>query len=101
MTHVGKQVYTIFGNNSLRFGNVVEEKMDKVGGVHEWKFVRVDWVNDEAFEQDRQRVIKFRGYDKYSDWYRIDRIKVFEPSRIIQSIKKLTGDGFLDFVKSI
>ena len=54
MTHVGKQVYTTFGNNSLRFGNVVEEKMDKDGGVHEWKFVRVDWVDDEAFEQDRQ-----------------------------------------------
>ena len=101
MTHVGKQVYTLFGNNSLRFGTVVEEKMDKVGGVHEWKFVRVDWVNDEAFEQDRQRVIQFRGYDKYSDWYRIDRIKVFEPSTIISTIKKLTGDGFLDFVRSI
>ena len=51
MTHVGKQVYTTFGNSSLRFGTVVEERKDKDGGVHEWKFVRVNWVNDEAFEQ--------------------------------------------------
>ena len=101
MTHVGKQVYTTFGNNSLRFGNVVEEKMDKDGGVHEWKFVRVDWVDDEAFEQDRQRVIQFRGYDKYSDWYRIDKLKVFKPHKLIGRIKKLTGDGFLDYIKSI
>ena len=89
MTHVGKQVYTTFGNNSLRFGNVVEEKMEKDGGVHEWKFVRVKWIDDEAFEQDRASVIKFRGYDKYSDWYRIDRIKVFNCSRLIKTIKKL------------
>ena len=88
MTHVGKQVYTLFGNNTLRFGNIVEEKMESDGGP-EWKFVRVDWVDDGAFEQDRQRVIQFRGYDKYSDWYRIDKIKVFNCSQMIKKIKKL------------
>ncbi len=89
MTHVGKPVYTLFGNRTLRFGNVIEEKMEDSGG-HDWKFVRVDWVDDEAFEQDRQRVIQFRGYDKYSDWYRIDRIKVFEPSSLINTVRKLS-----------
>tara|TARA_R110002012_G_scaffold179221_1_gene344803 strand:- start:47 stop:325 length:279 start_codon:yes stop_codon:yes gene_type:complete len=88
LTHVGKQVYTLFGNNTLRFGNVVEEKMEDSGG-HDWKFVRVDWVDDNEFEQDRQRVIQFRGYDKYSDWYRIDKIKVFNCSQMIKKIKKL------------
>ncbi len=89
MTHVGKQVYRVWANDSLRFGTVIEEKMDKDGGVHEWKFVRVKWIDDEAFEQDRRRVIRFRGYDKYSDWYRIDKIKVFNCSRLIKTIKKL------------
>ena len=46
MTHVGKQVYTLFGNSSLRFGTVVEEKMESDGGP-EWKFVRVNWVSEQ------------------------------------------------------
>ena len=101
MTHVGKQVYTLFGNSSLRFGTVVEEKMEKNGGPHEWKFVRVKWIDDEAFEQDRAAVIGLRGYDKYSDWYRIDKVKVFNPLKIVETIKKLSGKGFLDFINSI
>ena len=81
---IGNTVWTKFGDNCLRFGKVVEEKI-KDG----WAFVRVDWVDDEAFEMDRQRIIELRNYDKYDVWHRVDRISFFNKEGLIKTINKL------------
>ena len=84
MNYVGKFVYTLFGN-SLRFGSVIEESNNE-----NWKFVRVDWKDDEKFQNDRERVIQLRGYDKYSNWYRVDTVTVFDPELMIETIEKIS-----------
>tara|TARA_R110000796_G_scaffold65503_2_gene151296 strand:+ start:4149 stop:4397 length:249 start_codon:yes stop_codon:yes gene_type:complete len=81
---IGKSVWTTSGNHNLRIGKVTEEKTE-----NNWSFVKVAWINDEAFEQDRRRVIELRGYDKYSDWYRIDKISFFDKDDLINTINKL------------
>ncbi len=81
---IGKTVWTTFGNHSIRFGTVVEE-----GVCDAWTYVRVNWVDDDVFEMDRQRVIEMRGSDRYSDWYRIDKLSVFDKNELIKTVSKL------------
>ena len=82
--HNEKAVWTKFGDHCLRFGKVVETKT-----CDGWAYVRVDWIDDAEFEIDRQRVIDLRGYDKYSDWYRIDKVSFFEKEELVTKINKL------------
>lgn len=81
---IGKLVWSSFGNSALRMGKVVDEKVED-----DWRFVKVDWVNDGEFQQDRERVIGLRGWDKYSDWYRIDSISVFEKQEVLDKLEQL------------
>ena len=81
---IGKSVWNTFGDNTLRFGKVTEKKT--CGG---WVYAKVDWVDDKGFEQDRKRVMEMRGYDKYSDWYRIDKLHFFEKESLVNTINKL------------
>ncbi len=81
---IGKTVWTTFGNSAIRFGTVIAED---VNGA--WTYVRVDWVDDSVFEMDRQRVIEMRGDDRYSDWYRIDKVSVFDKKELIKTVNKL------------
>jgi hypothetical protein len=80
---IGKSVWTNFGN-SLRFGSVVELKE-----CGTWSYVRVDWKDDGSFEMDRERVKELRGNDRYSDWYRVDKIGFFDKEALITTINKL------------
>tara|TARA_R100001509_G_C4761607_1_gene179922 strand:- start:47 stop:298 length:252 start_codon:yes stop_codon:yes gene_type:complete len=82
--HIGKNVWTKFGNTCLRFGKIVESKT-----CGKWLYARVDWIDDEGFEQDRKRVMDMRGYDKYSDWYRIDKLNFFDKESLVNTISKL------------
>ena len=90
MSFVGKSVYSVWGGSTLRFGRVVEEKMEDTG-VGPWKFVRVDWEDDETHEMDLNRIVSLRNieYDVVWDWYRIDKIRVFEPSKMIATLNNL------------
>jgi hypothetical protein len=81
---IGKTVWTKFGDHCLRFGKVVEERES-----NGWAEVRVDWVGDEAFEMDRQRVMELRGYDKFSNWYRVDQVSFFSKEELVKTINKL------------
>ena len=81
---IGNNVWKKFGNHILRIGKVVEEKY-----CDKWKYVRIEWIDDEAFEMDRKRVIELRGYDKYSDWYRTDSVHSFNKEEITNKINKL------------
>ena len=86
MSFIGKAVYKIWATNALLFGNVTAEKT-KDG----WKYVRVDWKNDEAYKMDVTRVVKLRNveYDKEHEWHRIDHVKFFNPLEMVETLGKL------------
>lgn len=81
---IGNTVWATFGDHGLRFGKVAEKK-----SCGAWDYVRVEWVDDEAFEMDRRRVEELRGYDKYSDWLRIDQVSFFSKEGLIKTVSKL------------
>ena len=81
---IGNTVWKKFGDHHLRFGKVAETKT-----CDGWAYVRVDWVDDGEFEMDRRRIIELRGYDKYSDWYRIDKVSFFDKEQLVTKINKL------------
>ena len=81
---IGNTVWSNFGDHCLRFGKVVEQKIQ-----NGWAFVRVDWVDDEAFEMDRARVMEMRGYDRYDEWMRIDKVSFFKKQGLFNTINKL------------
>ena len=80
MSFIGKAVYKIWATNALLFGNVTAEKT-KDG----WKYVRVDWKDDEAYKMDVARVIKLRNveYDEQYEWHRIILGKSFNHDNIL------------------
>jgi hypothetical protein len=86
MTFVGKPVYTVWRDKHIRFGIVIEEKIE-----NKWKFVRVDWKDDEVFKMDRERVIELRNIkaDSQYDWYRCDKIAIFNPLKMLLTIGKM------------
>ena len=81
---IGNTVWKKFGDHGLRFGKVSETK-----ACDGWAYVKVDWVDDGEFEMDRRRIIELRGYDKYSDWYRIDKVSFFDKEKLVTKINKL------------
>ena len=81
---IGNTVWKKFGDHGLRFGKVAETK-----ACDGWAYVKVDWVDDDEFQRDRRRVINLRGYDKYSDWYRIDKVSFFDKEKLVTKINKL------------
>tara|TARA_R110002020_G_scaffold203011_1_gene406332 strand:+ start:616 stop:867 length:252 start_codon:yes stop_codon:yes gene_type:complete len=82
--HIGKTVWAKYGNNSFRCGKVAEEKM-----CGKWLYVKVEWIEDNEFKMDRQRLIDLRGEDYRSDWDRIDKVHFFNKEEIINKINKL------------
>ena len=44
-THIGKSVYHVWDSRNIRFGSVVDEKMEGA-----WKYLLVAWVDDNIFE---------------------------------------------------
>ena len=84
MSMIGKTVWRTFGDNTLRFGTVLEEQE-----CEGWKYVRVDWVDDHEFKMARQRLIKLRGVDSRSDWDRVDKVAVFNKEELLNKIQKV------------
>jgi hypothetical protein len=86
MKDIGTNVWATFGG-TLRFGTIIEERVEDNG----WRYVRCKWVDDHKFEADRAMVLQLRHYDKYSDWYRVDKIHALDTKNIIGSLSKLEG----------
>ena len=83
-THIGKSVYHVWDSRNIRFGSVVDEKMEGA-----WKYLLVAWVDDEFFEASKKEVTNPKETPNYPDWYRIDNVKVFEPDDMMSSLQKL------------
>ena len=90
MSFVGKSVYNVWGGSTLRFGKVVEEKMEGAG-VDICNKLIIKKKDDEAHEMDLNRIVNLRHleYDEGHSWYRIDRIRAFEPSKMIATLSNL------------
>ena len=89
MNIIGKPVYKVWATNALRFGNVTAEKTKD-----NWKYVRVDWKNDEAYKMDIERVVKLRSieYDEEHEWHRIDSVKFFDPLKMTATLGKIYNE---------
>jgi len=85
MSMLEKIVMNVWGGVP-RFGRVIEEKME-----NKWRFVKVDWAKDDAFEMDRVRVLKLRNQasDEKYDWYRSDKVRIINPAELISALSEL------------
>ena len=79
MSLIGEPVYYIHDVNQIQFGNVVDEKTENT-----WKWVKVNWNNGEPTNMYNSPTVNID-----SDWFRIDTIRVFNPSQMINTLKNL------------
>ena len=79
MSLIGESVYHIHDVNKIQFGNVIEEKTEST-----WKWVRVDWMNGTPTNMYNSPTVNTN-----SNWYRIDTIRVFNPSQMINTLQNL------------
>ena len=79
MSLIGKPVYHVHDVNKIQFGNVISEKMENT-----WKWVKIDWKNGSPTNMYNSPTVNID-----SDWYRIDTIRVFDPSQMINTLKNL------------
>jgi len=79
MSLIGEPVYHIHDVNQIQFGNVVDEKTENT-----WKWVKVNWNNGEPTNIYNSPTVNID-----SDWFRIDTIRVFNPSQMINTLKNL------------
>ena len=85
MSMLEKIVMNMWGGYP-RFGRVIEEKTE-----NNWRYIKVNWVNDGAFEMDRARVLKLRNMqkDEKYDWYRSDKVHIINPAELIATLSEL------------
>ena len=87
MSHIGKPVMHKWDRDcSVRFGRIVDQ-MRK----NKWTYVKVDWKDDDIYEEQRNYVLKLRNVqlDESTNWYRIDHINVIEPAKMISVLESL------------
>ena len=82
---IGQPVFLPWGEG-LRFGNVIEERME--GPI---RYVRVDWKNDEQYDKIRAWDLKMSGgkRDRHIEWHKISSLFQFEPEKMLSTIRKL------------
>ena len=82
---IGQPVFLPWGE-TLRFGNIIEEKMeDRI------RYVRVDWKNDEEHEARKEWDLKMSPANerRYGEWHKITNLFQFEPEKMLSTIRKL------------
>ena len=79
MSVIGKSVYLIHDVDNIQFGNVVNERMDG-----NWKWVQVTWANGTPTNK-----YKALNIDIKDNWFRIDSLKFFNPTKMIENLRNL------------
>jgi len=79
MSTIGQAVYHVHDVNNIEFGNVINEEI-RSG----WKWVQINWVANPP-----TNIYKSPAVDVDNDWFRIDTVRIFEPSDLIESIRLL------------
>jgi hypothetical protein len=76
-----KFVWAAYGN-ILRFGRITKSKDDKG-----WRFHKITWSEDEAYEQHTETLHQLRpGRNYEKEWYRTDEVHYFDPKTALKRI---------------
>ena len=84
MSHIGKSVFHVWNIRDIHFGKVVDEKTE-----NNWKFLLVEWVDDQGYENSKKEATNPKETSNYPNWHRIDSVRVFEPEEMMASLNKL------------
>ena len=84
MSHIGKSVFHVWNIRDIHFGKVVDEKTE-----NDWKYLQIEWVDSEEYEKAEKEVTNPKEKSNYPNWHRIDSVKVFEPTEMMASLRKL------------
>ena len=82
---IGQPVFLPWGE-TLRFGNIIEERMEE-----NIRYVKVNWKNDEEFETAKAWDLEMSGDNarRYGEWHKITKLFQFERERFLSTIQKL------------
>jgi len=85
-TLIGQKVWTTYGDLSLLFGTVREEKTE--GG---WKYVKVDWINDETRQKynNWKADLRNEGLNPEYDWFKWSSIRKLDVDSMISDLQKV------------
>ena len=67
-----------------RYGVVINETVKE----DRWKWIKVKWFNDDVYESAMQNLQQLRGGDHTLKEYRIDQVRVIDPSHEVQTLLK-------------
>tara|TARA_R100000030_G_scaffold33654_2_gene25107 strand:- start:5899 stop:6252 length:354 start_codon:yes stop_codon:yes gene_type:complete len=96
--YIGTPVTNIW-NGTIRYGVVMESKES-----NNWMYLKCNWIDDDAYEHDRETVCRLRGLerDESLDWIRVDKVKFINIQEHINKLSKLSFavkevDGSVDY----
>ena len=84
MSFIGKSVFHVWNIRDIHFGKIVDEKIE-----NEWKYLQVEWVDNDEYENSKKEVTNPKEASSYPNWHRIDGVRVFEPTKMMASLRKL------------
>jgi len=94
----GAPITNIWGN-TIRYGIIRDSK--ECDG---WLYLECDWIDDELYEHDIERVCNLRGIEKDEslEWLRIDKINIIDIKEHVTKLSKLSYavkevDGSVDY----
>jgi len=79
MSTIGQAVYHVHDVNNIQFGSIINEET-RDG----WKWLQINWV-----AKSPTNIYKSPSVDVKNNWFRVDTVRVFEPSDMIESIRLL------------
>ena len=88
---VGDVVFQNFGSIH-RYGKVKEVLLDMKGDG--WKWVKIDWIDDEKFEQAMRWKSKLRNVDQdefIPEYYRCDDIQRINIGKVLSTLEKIAN----------
>tara|TARA_R110002012_G_scaffold89765_1_gene219966 strand:+ start:1018 stop:1365 length:348 start_codon:yes stop_codon:yes gene_type:complete len=82
----GAAVVNVWGD-TIRYGIVRDSK--ECGG---WTYLNCDWIDDHAYEHDKERVCNLRGVERDAalEWLRVDKVKFINIKEEITKLSKLS-----------
>tara|TARA_Y100000296_G_C5124890_1_gene232370 strand:+ start:658 stop:897 length:240 start_codon:yes stop_codon:yes gene_type:complete len=79
MSTIGQAVYHVHDVNNIEFGNVINEET-RAG----WKWLQINWVANPPTNNYKNPTV-----DVDNNWFRVDTVRFFEPTDMIESIRML------------
>ncbi len=82
---------------TVRYGIVRDSKE-----CNGWAYLKCDWIGDDAYENDIDRVCQLRNVERKDDWIRVDKVRFININKHINKLSKLSYavkevDGSADY----